>query len=277
MIYFLRRSSSYKIFKWPFCQHAKFWCVGVEIVDLAQLIFGIPGIINQVFTSYSRVSPRYNTLIPWLSPLSRVVWKSECYTVFNEALYLHRATVPLGSFQVFPQLRLRWKPLARGCFPSPRRSWTEEDATRDVAIPGSYAHFESTVRYTFQLPVDKHSIKSRQLSRMAIFRMISAFSGWSQWGPISLLRDVACFPEQIWSPNPSGDSNIWPPSTRECIFPAPWYTNLPHWNRRCCSGAAGTLLLILTNFIRLMQIDTQSTTSHRNYFQLDVVLLTDCT
>lgn len=36
--------------------------------------------------------------------------ESECYAVFTEALCFHRTTLPLGSFQIFPQLRLRWKP-----------------------------------------------------------------------------------------------------------------------------------------------------------------------
>ena len=50
-----------------------------------------------------------NTLAQSLVPEGRGE-ESECYAVFTEALCLHRSTLPLGSFQIFPQLCLPWKP-----------------------------------------------------------------------------------------------------------------------------------------------------------------------
>ena len=120
----------------------------------------IPGIIN-LFQSQPQIQ-HLDTLAQ--SVVQGRGEESECYALFNEALYLHRATVPLGSFQVFPQLRLRWKPgdltdrrslipdlglLPGGAFHLQGGIEQKRTLPEMSQFPAPDVHFESTVRYTF--------------------------------------------------------------------------------------------------------------------------------
>jgi hypothetical protein len=157
----------------------------------------------------------------------------------------------------------------RRCYPLCRNSWTQMIRSSSWLLVS-----HSTV------PADRHLTKSKQLSRMAIFRMTSTFSGWSQWGPISLLKDVAHLPKHIWRPVVTvripvatlKSRHSCPDSTTVRLLDplVPKSTALEP--KKLLKRCRHILLLILTNFIRLPQIDTQSTTLHRHHFQLDEYL-----
>jgi hypothetical protein len=148
--------------------------------------------------------------------------------------------------------RRRWYPVCRN-------SWIQmiRDSSRPLVSHST-------------LPADRHSTKSKQLSRMGTFRMTSTFSGWSQWGPISLLKGVAHSPKQIWSPVVTVRI---PVATLKSRHSCPDSMNVRNLDplapkstalepKKLLKRCRHILLLIPPNFIRLSQIDTRSTTFH---------------
>jgi hypothetical protein len=143
-------------------------------------------------------------------------------------------------------------------------------------LPTPDAHFELNVRFEFHAACQQAFDQVKAAIKNGHLPMTSTFSGWSQWGPISLLRDVVLLPKQIWRPVVTVripvatiiSRNSCPPSTR-MLVPVP----LVHKStalelQRLLKHCRHTLLSMFTIFIRLTQIDTQSTTLHRNAYVL---------
>jgi len=157
--------------------------------------------------------------------------ESECYAVFNEALYLHSTTVPLGSFQVFPQLRLRWKPED----PDDRRSLIPDlgigrllpdgnfhlqggvEQKRMVPemseLPAPDANFEMDVRLSFHAACQQAFDQVKAAIKNGHFPNDKRIQWVVAVGPYFIIKECGPFNEEDLGtrghrPNPSGDFNV---------------------------------------------------------------------